>query len=103
MIGNNINAPADIKAGVELVKKLNEKFIEKFGSIICNQIHCKLYGRTFYFSDSRDFQKFLGAGGHDPNKKRCPYVWAKAAEWAVEVYENFESSGEYKRVLSKLK
>jgi len=67
-----------------LIKKLHEKFIEEYGSIICSQIHRKLYGRTFYFNDPDDVPKFEEMGGHDWG---CTSVVGNAAKWTVEILE----------------
>jgi hypothetical protein len=99
--GNTAKALADIEAGRILVKRLHKKFIEKFGSIICHQIHIKLYGRPYYLLDEDEVRKFLNTGGHDA-EKGAPFVCGNAAKWAVEIYEKFKENKEYDKILSKL-
>lgn len=67
-----------------LVKKVHDKFIAEYGSIICTQIHRKLYGRSFYLSDPEDSRKFNEKGAHDWG---CTGVVGNAAKWTVEVLE----------------
>lgn len=98
--GNTAKALADLEAGRILVKRLHTKFIEKFGSIICHQIHRKLYGRPYYLLDEDEVKKFLDVGGHDM-EKGAPIVCGNAAKWAVEIYEEFEENKEHNELLKK--
>jgi len=65
-----------------LAKKLHDKFIQEYGSVVCRDIQTKTMGRPFYLIDPDEYQKFLDAGAHDIY---CPDVVGKAAEWAVEI------------------
>ena len=82
--------PDDPSAGKKLhetfvlVRKIHEKFIEKYGSIICQQIHRKLYGRPYYIVDKDEFRKFEEKGAHDWG---CTSVCGEAARWTVELLE----------------
>ena len=67
-----------------LVRKIHDKFIEKYGSVICSQIHRKLYGRPFYIVDQDEFEKFEKKGAHDWG---CTSVCGEAAKWTVELLE----------------
>jgi len=69
-----------------LVKKLHDKFVEKYGSIICGNVHRKLYGRVYYIADSEELEKFDKAGAHDWG---CTGVCGDVARWTVEIYEEF--------------
>lgn len=66
----------------EFAKKLREKFIEEFGSVICNDVQKKIMGRSFDLWDPEDFQRFEEAGGHDD---KCPDVTGKVARWTAEI------------------
>lgn len=68
----------------ELVKKVHDKFIAEYGSIICGQIHRKLYGRSYYLRDPDEAQKFHERGAHDWG---CTGVVGNAAKWTVEALE----------------
>lgn len=100
--GNTAKALADLAAGRILVERLHTKFIEKFGTIICQQIHRKLYGRPYYILDDDELKKFFDAGAHDADKG-APIVCANAAKWAVEIYEEFEENKEYGKLLRGFK
>lgn len=69
-----------------MVRKLHDKYIEKYGNVICSNIHTKIYGRPFYISDRDEYKKFEEAGGHDWG---CTSVCGDAAKWTVEIYEEF--------------
>jgi hypothetical protein len=71
----------------DLVKKVHEKFMEKYGTIVCHQIHRKLYGRPYYLADHDELEKFDAAGAHDWG---CTSVCGEAARWTVEVFEEYK-------------
>lgn len=89
-IGSNSEDPLGLKKHKHqfvLVKKLHEKFINVYGSIICSQIHRKLFGRSYYVADPDDLKKIDKAGAHDWS---CTSVCGNAAKWAVEILEEFK-------------
>jgi len=63
-------------------KKLYDRFIEEYGSPICQDIHKKLFGRTFNLLDPKEYQEFEKAGAH---VDKCPDVSGKVARWAAEI------------------
>jgi len=65
-----------------LAKKLHDKFIKEYGSVICRDIQTKIMGRSYYFIDPDEYRKFLDAGAHDIY---CPDVVGKAARWVTEI------------------
>ncbi|MFC1992390.1 C-GCAxxG-C-C family protein [Chloroflexota bacterium] len=65
-----------------IAKKLHDKFIAEYGTVICRDIQSKIMGRPFYLLDPDDMIKFDKEGGHE---KVCPDVLGKAARWVVEV------------------
>jgi C_GCAxxG_C_C family probable redox protein len=67
----------------ELVRKLHDKFVQEYGSIICQNIQTKVFGRSYYLADMDEFEEFEKAGGHDAY--HCPEVVGKAARWAAEI------------------
>ncbi|MGM0365577.1 MAG: C-GCAxxG-C-C family protein [Actinomycetota bacterium] len=75
-----------------LIDKLHQKFIATYGSIICTNIHNKLYGRPYFLRDSDDVQKFLDNGGH--TKSGGPGVCGNAAKWTVEILQDFSARQE---------
>jgi len=66
----------------DLAKKLHDKFIQEYGSVVCQNIQTKLMGRSYYFIDPEEYKKFLDAGAHDIY---CADVVGKAAKWAAEI------------------
>jgi len=66
-----------------LVQELREKYLEKYGSIKCSEIHKKLYGRSFDLRQKLEQQAFETAGGHGDHG--CTEVVANAARWTVEI------------------
>lgn len=68
-----------------LSKKLHDRFIEEYGSILCKDIQTKIMGRSYNFWDPKEREEFNEAGGHTD---KCPDVVGKAAKWAVEILLN---------------
>ena len=63
-------------------KKLYDKFVEEYGSIVCKDVHLKLFGRTFDLMDTKDYAEFEDMGAH---VDKCPVVSGKTARWAAEI------------------
>jgi C_GCAxxG_C_C family probable redox protein len=66
----------------QLARKLRDKFIQEYGSVVCRDIQNKVVGRYYYLPDPQEFQKFHEAGAHDVH---CPEVVGKAAKWMTEI------------------
>ena len=65
-----------------LTKKLRTKFEGEYGSIICDDIETKLFGRSFDKWNPEDRIEKDRLGGHDD---KCPTVVGKAARWVAEL------------------
>jgi len=78
------------KKSFDLAKKLHDKFIAEYGSVICRDIQQKIFGRAFYIRDADEFRKFEEAGAHD---KKCPAVVGNAARWVAEILMEEKDSG----------
>ena len=63
-------------------KKLYDRFTKEYGSLICKDIHKKLFGRTFNLLDPKEYEEFEKAGAH---VDKCPAVSGNAAKWAAEI------------------
>ena len=63
-------------------KKLYDKFVEEYGSLICKDVHKKLFGRTFNLLDPKDYAEFEKAGAH---VDKCPVVSGNVARWTAEI------------------
>ena len=65
-----------------LIKKLRAKFDEEYGSIICNDIETRLFGRSFDKWNPEDRKEKERLGGHDD---KCPKVVGKATRWVAQL------------------
>jgi C_GCAxxG_C_C family probable redox protein len=84
-IDNNIRLN---RAGVAIAKQLYEIFMSKYRSILCPQIHARLYGRMYYLPDPAEREKFDAAGGHSDPEKSCCVVVGDSARWVAEILLN---------------
>lgn len=88
----DIGDPAEPRASSKnednyaLSRRLHDKFIEEYGTLICHQIHVKLYGRSYNIFDADEMEKFEKAGAHDWG---CTSICGKAAQWVTEIYESY--------------
>ena len=76
------------KRGAEsskLADAFYKKFIDRFGTVICREIHQELFGRTFDFKNKKDREAFDNLGGH---AEKCPSVVGVSSAWAVEILWN---------------
>lgn len=70
-----------------LTKKLYDKFMGEYGSVICRDIQKKVLGKSFQLIKGKgddiviDMDEFEKAGGH--GEKGCPTVVGNAARWTV--------------------
>lgn len=84
-LGRSYEQWEDGKLGAKseiLAKEFYKKFEKKFGTVICREIHKKLFDRTFDFSDKKDFEEFERLGGHTV---KCPTVVGLGSALAVEI------------------
>jgi len=61
---------------------LHEKFDAEYGSIICQEIHKKIFGRSFDLWNIEEKNKFEEAGAH---REKCTTVVANASAWVTEI------------------
>ena len=67
-----------------LVGKLHHRFIKEYGTVICRDIHMKLFGRYYYLQDDDEWAKFEADGGHT---EVCPGVVGRGVRWVVELLD----------------
>lgn len=67
----------------EMSKKLHDRFIETYGSVICEEIHKDIFGRTYHLRSNEEKVLFEEAGAH--TKDKCTVVVATAAQWTTEI------------------
>lgn len=63
-------------------KKLYDKFYEKYGCMICKDVHKNLFGRSYKLLDPKEYAEFEKAGAHID---KCPSVSGNTARWAAEI------------------
>ncbi len=66
----------------EMVKLLHDKFLEKYDTVICREIHKKLYGRNFNLLNKQEKTEFEQAGAHIWG---CTETCGLAAQWTLEI------------------
>jgi C_GCAxxG_C_C family probable redox protein len=71
----------ELKLG-QLIKRLRARFEEEFGSILCDDIEKKIFGRSFDKWDPADREEKERLGGH---QNKCPMVVGKGTRWVVEL------------------
>jgi C_GCAxxG_C_C family probable redox protein len=75
--------PQDVrKEAYRMVRQVRQRFIDEYGSVICRDIHTKIFGRPFYLPDPDERAKFEAAGAH---VDKCPSVVGNAAGWAAAI------------------
>ena len=73
---------------LDIVKRLHDRFLEEYGSLLCQDILRKNYGRPYYIRDADEFSKFDAAGAHEWGETK---VCGNAAKWTVEILESLEN------------
>ena len=85
--GRNPDNMADkeaVAATAVPARKLCDRFMEEYGSVLCRDIQYKIMGKSYRMYDPEDMRRFLEDGGHDD---KCTAVVAKAAVWTAEILE----------------
>lgn len=65
-----------------MARELQERFVEEYGTVICNDIHQRIFGRTYDLLDPEDKQQFNDDGAHTD---KCTSVVANAAAWSTRI------------------
>ena len=63
-------------------KQLYEQFKKEYGSILCKDVHQKLFGRTFNLLNADNYAAFEKAGAH---VDKCPEVSGMVARWTAQL------------------
>jgi C_GCAxxG_C_C family probable redox protein len=67
-----------------MASALHQKFLDRYGSVVCAGVQMKIYGRSFDLRDDAQKQAFRDAGAHhDPDK--CCAVVGNGARWGAEL------------------
>jgi len=72
----------DKYSSLKMAAALGEKYVEKYGDVICREVQVKIFGRSYDLWDPTDKKLFEKAGGHED---KCTTVVADAASWAAEL------------------
>ena len=67
-----------------MASALHDKFMEKYGTVICSVVQTKIYGRSFDLRDDEQKQQFRDAGAHEREDGCCAVV-GDGARWATEL------------------
>jgi C_GCAxxG_C_C family probable redox protein len=59
---------------------LHDRFVKEYGSVICREIHGKIFGRSFDLWNKVEKNSFEEAGAH---REKCTTVVANASAWAT--------------------
>ncbi len=74
---------SELSRAMAAARSLCDKFIRRYGSILCPNIQTNIFGRSFNLQDPSDWDAFIDAGAHsDPSK--CMSVVGNAARWTLE-------------------
>jgi C_GCAxxG_C_C family probable redox protein len=65
-----------------LTRKLAEKFKKEYGSLLCDDIEKKIFGRSFDKWNPAEREEKEKMGGH---RDKCPSVVGKASRWVAEL------------------
>jgi len=68
---------------MRLACEVREKFLNRVGRTLCEEIHKILLGRSYHLYDDEEREKFHNDGGHA--REGCPGVCGKAARIAAEI------------------
>ena len=62
--------------------KFHRQFIDEYGSVTCEHIHRKIFGRTFYLRNKNDKDEYIKMGAYED---KCTTVVGRAAGWIIEI------------------
>lgn len=84
---------ADKYVSFRMTRAIHDKFVEKYGGVLCSEVQTKLYGRVFDLRKDEDKQAFRDAGAHHDDDKCCMAV-GDGARWGLELLlDEIEAQG----------
>ncbi len=84
---------ADKYVSFRMTRALHDKYVEKYGSIICSGVQTKLYGTHYDLRIDADKDAFRAAGAHHDDDKCCMAV-GDGARWGLELLlDEIEAQG----------
>jgi len=66
----------------EMAQKLRDRFIDTYGSVICSDIHKKIFGKAYCLKTKAVRIQFEEAGAH---RDKCNSVVGTACQWITEI------------------
>lgn len=82
----------------EMAQNLHDRFVDTYGSVICSDIHKKIFGKSYCLRTKDVRDEFEAAGAHID---KCTNVIANAAMWTTQIlldqkyfpYKSYEKRG----------
>jgi len=65
-----------------MAQALRERFLWKYGSLLCKGVHERIFGRSFDLRNAQEREEFELAGAH---AGKCTAVVGDVARWAVQI------------------
>jgi len=69
---------------LRMAAALHDKFIKKYGTVVCSEIQKKIFGRSFNLRDDKQKELFKSSGAHEDDDKCCAVV-GNGAQWSAEL------------------
>jgi C_GCAxxG_C_C family probable redox protein len=83
--------PAEFERTASKFNEFRERFLAEYGTVLCPEIHKKLFGRSYLLTDPAQFAAFMALPGH---VERCAEVVAAATRIAAEMILSGGPNGE---------
>ena len=77
-------------ASFAMAQVLRERFLWKYGSLLCQGAQERIFGRSFDLRSSQDREAFEKAGAH---MDKCPRVVSDVARWSVQIMAEEAENG----------
>ena len=81
-VDDELSNPALKMQGVKKFSEYRDRFLKEMGTIMCPEIHKKVFGRVYVLSDPQQEMEFLTLEGHEA---KCAEVVAVATRIAAEM------------------
>jgi hypothetical protein len=69
-------------AAFAMAQALRERYLWKYGSLLCKGVQERIFGRSFDLRSPRERELFEQAGAH---VDKCPRVVGDVARWSVQI------------------
>ena len=77
----DVNIPPVFSAQA-IARKMYDKYVEKYGTVMCAGIQRQHFDRFYYIEDEEEFKKFEDAGAHT---SKCVDIVGNASRWTMEL------------------